>query len=362
MARTYRVALIGCGGIARMHASSVDDMDEAALVAISDIRPEAMTQFGTAYGITETARYADYREMLSATKPDIVIVATRADSHAEISIAAMRAGAHVLCEKPIAVDLAEADAMISASEQTGRKLATNTQRHTDPVYLFAKQLIRDGFIGSLRTIRSECKTYPAAIGMMNIGAHLFDASSLFGGPARWVSSSLTMADGRSVQRQDVTTGDRDVGLAIGEVGTVAIGYDNTVVGISEYWEGIATYGFELAGTDGALQIRGAEPVLYHSTGGGGKANDAIEWTCVKVPLTADQARVYERGRWSTHHMMRDLILAIEKDTNPECSGYDGREAMEINHAAFVSAIERRRVDLPLASRDHPLKVWATDRM
>jgi predicted dehydrogenase len=357
MPKTYRVALIGCGGIARLHARSITDLPEAELVALADIRPEAINQFGDTYDIPTDRRFTDYSVLLDAVRPDIAIVATRADTHAEITIAALDRGINVLCEKPIAVDLREADAMIEASARSGAKLAINTQRHTDPVFLHAKRLVSEGAVGDLRAIRSECKTYTAAVGMMNIGSHLFDAMNLIGGSPHWVFADLTAREGKPIAADDITTGDRGTGLAAGDIGTVLIGYNGGVTGISEYWEGVGAYGFEVVGTRAILAIRGTDPVLYRTTGGGGKVNEPIVWDTVDVPLSSEDRRVFDANRWGTQFMMRDLIRAIENNEQPSCSGYAGRSAMEINHAAFVSARTGSRVLLPLQDREHPQKSW-----
>jgi predicted dehydrogenase len=360
MPRKYRVALIGCGGIARLHARSITDLPEAELVALADIRPETIEQFGDTYGIPTDRRHTDYTELLDEVRPDIAIVATRADTHAEITIVALDRGINVLCEKPIAVDLREADAMIEASVRCDAKLAINTQRHTDPVFLHAKRLVSEGAVGELRVIRSECKTYTAAVGMMNIGSHLFDAMNLIGGSPLWVTADITAHEGRRISTADITTGDRGTGLAVGDVATVLIGYDGGVTGISEYWEGVGTYGFEVVGTRAILAIRGIDPVLYRTTGGGGKVNEPIVWEAVDVPLSDADRKVFEANRWGTQFMMRDLIRAIENDEQPSCSGSAGRSAMEINHAAFLSARSGSRVQIPLQDRDHPLKSWLSE--
>ncbi len=353
-----RVAIIGCGGIAKLHADSYMDMPEVDLVALSDIRQEALEQFGEKYGVPNECRFARYEDMLDAAKPDIAVVATRPDVHAEPSIAALGRGIHVLCEKPIALDLAQADAMVAASAASGAKLAINTQRHTDPVFLHARRMLHDGVIGDLRTIRSECKSYPAGIGMSNIGAHLFDAMALFGGPAKWVFAHLTNEAGDDIAPGDVGSGDRGTGTAAGDVGCVHIGYKSGAMGVSEYWEGTASYGFELEGTTGALAMRGSDPVVLHTAGGGGKATEAIEWNAVEVPLSDSDRRALGIARWGLHPMMQSLIDAIETDRDPACSGRDGTEALEITMAAYVSQKAGARAHLPLADRRHPLVDWS----
>lgn len=358
MCALTRVAVVGCGGIARTHVESYLDMPEVDLVAIADIRPEALEEFGATYGVPPEKHFADYQELYDDARPDIVAVATRADAHAAPTIAALERGIHVLCEKPIALDLAEADAMIAASEASGAKLAINTQRHTDPVFLYARTLLHDGKIGDLRTIRSECKSYTAAVGMSNIGAHMFDAMALYAGPARWVFAHLTTADGREITAADVGTGDRGTGLGAGDVGTVQIGYRSGAMGLSEYWVGVSSYGFEIVGTNGVLAIRGADPVVLYTGGSDGKATAPVEWERLDVPLTEDEREAYALNRWALHPMMRSLIVAIREEARPPCSGYDGREALEITMAAYVSQRTGRRAELPLPNRQHPLKEWA----
>jgi predicted dehydrogenase len=352
-----RVAIVGCGGIAHTHAASCVAMPGVDLVALADIRPEALAEFGKAFRVPTENHFDDYRAMYESVKPDIVAVCTRPAQHHAPTVAALQRGIHVLCEKPVALDLVEADEMIIVSERTGAKLAINTQRHTDPVYRRAANLVRDGIIGELRTVRSECKTYRAGYGMMNIGSHYLDAMSLFAGEAAWVFAHITNAKGHEISPRDVDQGDRDTGPVAGEHCTIQIGYRSGVTGISEYWVGTTTFGFEVVGTKGALTIRGDANVMV-TRGGGGKARDAIVWEPVEIALTDEERKSFEpAGRWSTVNMMAALITAIEQDAPPACSGHDGRAALEIIMAAYRSQRSGARVKLPLADRKHPLRDW-----
>jgi len=352
-----RVALVGCGGIARTHADSCVAMPEVRLVALADIRPEALDEFGARYDVPPENRFTDYVALYRKVKPDIVAVCTRPMQHHAPTVAALERGIHVLCEKPMATDLVEADEMIATSERTGAKLAINTQRHTDPVYLHAVKLVKGGIIGDLRTVRSECKTYKAGYGMMNIGSHYLDAMGLFAGEADWVFAHLVNSEGHDITPADIEEGSRDVGLTAGDMGTLQIGYKNGVMGIAEFWEGTATFGFEVVGTKGALTIRGGDDELLVTTGGGGKARSPITWEPVEVPFTEEERAALAIKRWSTIPMMRALIKAIKEHTRPACSGYDGRAALEIIMASYVSQRTGARAKLPLEDRRHPLSVW-----
>lgn len=114
-----RVALIGTGGIAKSHAEVLQqEVDDAELVAVVDVREDAVKAFAENY--TVSACYTDAGTMLSEEKPDIVHICTPPQLHCELSVQALEAGAWVLCEKPLAASLKELDLIADAEERTGR--------------------------------------------------------------------------------------------------------------------------------------------------------------------------------------------------------------------------------------------------
>lgn len=115
-----RVGLIGCGFMGRMHAAVLASIPDVELVAVCSHRPEAgAAQLAEKYGVP--AIY-DWKEMIARQDLDVIDICLPTDLHAEVAIAAMHAGKHVFCEKPMARTVAEADAMIAASRETGRRL------------------------------------------------------------------------------------------------------------------------------------------------------------------------------------------------------------------------------------------------
>ena len=100
MEKKMGFAIIGCGRIAPKHAEAVTALSDARLVAVCDILPEHAQAFADKYGATP---YTDYEEMLKQADIDIVTIATPSDLHAEIGIAAAKAGKHVIVEKPMAM-------------------------------------------------------------------------------------------------------------------------------------------------------------------------------------------------------------------------------------------------------------------
>ncbi|RSK26655.1 gfo/Idh/MocA family oxidoreductase [Bacillus sp. HMF5848] len=125
---TIRVGIIGCGGIANFkHMPSLAKIEEVHMVAFCDVNVERAEKAKGEYGKPEASVYSDYKTMLTEAKLDVVHVCTPNISHAEISIAAMEAGCHVMCEKPMAKTTDEARTMVEAAKRTGKKLTIGYQ-------------------------------------------------------------------------------------------------------------------------------------------------------------------------------------------------------------------------------------------
>jgi len=118
-----KVGIIGCGGIANgKHMPSLSQLDHVELVAFCDIVEAKAVKANTMYGDETSKVYTDYKEMLKDNSIDVVHVCTPNKSHSFITIDALEAGKHVLCEKPMAKTSAEAQAMVEAAQRTGKKL------------------------------------------------------------------------------------------------------------------------------------------------------------------------------------------------------------------------------------------------
>ncbi|WP_404454709.1 Gfo/Idh/MocA family oxidoreductase [Virgibacillus necropolis] len=126
--KKLKVAIIGCGGIANgKHLPSLKKVEQVELVAFCDVEVEKAQVAADGYGTSNATVYEDYKELLKDTTIDVVHVCTPNSSHAEISIAAMKAGKDVMCEKPMAKTSEEAKQMVAAAEETGRKLSIGYQ-------------------------------------------------------------------------------------------------------------------------------------------------------------------------------------------------------------------------------------------
>lgn len=150
MSKVYRVGIVGCGGIANgKHLPSLSKLANVELAAFCDIVPERAEEAAAKYGIDGAKVYADYREMLKEEQLDIVHVLTPNDSHAEISIAALEAGHHVMCEKPMAKSAADARKMVEAAKRSGKKLTVGYNNRFRPDSLYLKKLCEAGKLGHI---------------------------------------------------------------------------------------------------------------------------------------------------------------------------------------------------------------------
>ena len=147
-----RVGVIGCGSIAQhRHLPEYQANKNVELVAVCDSNEERANQIAAKY---EVEVYTNYEELLSSGTVDAVSVCTPNYLHAPISIAALNAGLHVLCEKPMSTSKQEAEAMIAAAKESGKKLMIAHNQRFVASHQRARQLIASGEIGKIYSFRT----------------------------------------------------------------------------------------------------------------------------------------------------------------------------------------------------------------
>src|SRR2546427_10832855 len=140
--------LIGCGDIARKRiAPALRDLDLCDLVAVSRERAELVEEFAREFGARRS--YETWRQLLSDTEIDAVYIATPVHLHAAQTIAAAEAGKHVLCEKPMAMNVRECEQMMAACRANNVKLGVAYYRHFYPVIGRIKKVMASGEIGDV---------------------------------------------------------------------------------------------------------------------------------------------------------------------------------------------------------------------
>lgn len=149
-----RWGLIGCGDISRQRvAPALRDLENVEFVSVSRKQSEKAAEFAGEFGAKKW--YSDWREQLQDDGIDAVYIATPVNLHAEQTIYAAQYGKHVLCEKPMAINVADCEDMLQAARTNGIKLGVAYYRHFYPVILRIKELVRGGAIGKLVLIQSN---------------------------------------------------------------------------------------------------------------------------------------------------------------------------------------------------------------
>jgi predicted dehydrogenase len=146
---TIRVALIGLGDVAVAHLEGYRGLADIEVVAGADVRADRARQVAERYGFQP---YTDYLDMIAREKPDIVSVLTTVKTHREITEAAADHGVHVLCEKPLALTVADTEAMIARCRDRGVKLFYAASYRFLPPVVKARELIRSGAIGDVQLL------------------------------------------------------------------------------------------------------------------------------------------------------------------------------------------------------------------
>ena len=147
-----RLGIIGLG-VGSHHLMATKDMENVTVCAVCDTNGELLAKVAEEHNVQKAS--TDYREMLADPEIDAVIVATPDQIHCEMVCAALRAGKHVLCEKPIALHVDECREMLAVAEETGKLLMAGQVVRMTPSFVMAKQMIDDGLLGDLYFIESE---------------------------------------------------------------------------------------------------------------------------------------------------------------------------------------------------------------
>ncbi len=182
MAHTYKTCLIGCGRMGATiddevadrpnsflwlpfsHAAAAVACNRTDLVAVSDIFGEKAETIRQRYGAARA--YTDYQEMIEKEKPDIVCIATRPGSHADITVFAAENGVKgIYCEKPLCCSMEEADVMVDIVEKHGVKFNYGTQRRFMSIYRKVRELVDAGEIGDIQCTIAQYGTSSAMWGL-----------------------------------------------------------------------------------------------------------------------------------------------------------------------------------------------------
>ncbi|SDD40738.1 Predicted dehydrogenase [Paenibacillus sp. UNCCL117] len=323
----YRVAVIGAGGIAGPHLAALHQLERTTPVAIADIQEDRARERAQAYeGVNS---YKDYREMLQVEKPDIAIVTLPHFLHKEAALACAEAGAHLLLEKPMALDVKECDEILEAVNRSGiRVLVGHTQRYIAE-NLEAKRRIDLGELGRLVMINDarhvdyfhdkrpgwffERRLAGGGI-LANLGSHSIDK-------AVWLSGSRVIRV-KAIVSPHGGKGDIEGG------GAVFLHHENgtaTTI-VQSGFKGAARNETELLFTGGKLRLR-TSTSLDISTG---SDYEPIEVQKEQLPFILQ---------------LLDLISHIETGSETACTLEDSRHIVAVIEALYRSHASGREEEV-----------------
>jgi predicted dehydrogenase len=362
----YRTAIIACGTIARVHARGWADVPgrPVTIGAIADTHPDARREFGDFFDVPQEHRYADYREMLDAERPDFVDVCSWHRQHAEMTIAAAaRRPKAIICQKPMAIDLAEADQMLTACERNGVKLFIAFQRPHHATWLKARDLIRQGVIGKPIQVAIDDGGNILNTNSHNIRLALF----LMDEPrVEWVIGAVERTT--EVMERGIPCEDRCLGLAGCDNGATILIMGELLSrdpAGTEHRVRLAQ-GARVVGTDGIMELWTERPPRDQIPSDapmnqpeGPSAGYNVEYGVVRYLNAGSGGWVNVEAPWHDcwAHQDQEVIDSVEgRLEQPISDGRYGRNVQEVMMALYESARKRQRIDLPLKTRVNPLSL------
>lgn len=329
MGGKLRVGLVGCGGMGTALARHCNSLEDAVVTGVYDPDASAAARVAEEFGAKV---YSSCSRLLRGAV-DAVIVATPNDLHAPITIEAARRGKHVFCEKPMAMSVADCDAMIEAAEEAGIKLMVGQVLRLFPVFWKTREIAVSGEIGSpflisvvrLGPIHGLARGWRAT--KKHSGGVLFEIHVHELDFMRWV-----MGEAESVY------------ASTGHFTPAQIEFEDTAVVHIRYKSGgigILHCGTSSAMNRNAMMVQCSEGTLTNGGFGG-----PIEYARFgEQPRVIEQREIQKEEPY--HEEVRSWVDAITKDTPMVFDGHDGRAAIELVEAAYRSAASGKPVRLPL---------------
>ena len=346
-----KYALIGCGRIATNHIKAATN-NHFDIEAVCDIVPENMQTLLAKHGLENDEsikRFTDYKQMLAEVKPTLVAIATESGKHAEIALACIAAGCHVIIEKPIALSVADAEEIVKRGKEKGVWVCACHQNRFNLSVQHIRNAVDQGRFGKMshgcihvRWNRNQDYYTQAPWrgtwaqdggALMNQSIHGIDL-------LRWLMGDEVeevFAYTRNQNHPFIEA--EDIGLAVLKFKNGAIG---TIEGTTNVFPANLEETLYLFGEKGTVKAGGksVNTVDYWQFSDA-QAEDAM----LSQGLVEETSNVYGNGHTSVY---ADMLEAIEQNRAPYIDGEAGKRAMELVLAIYKSAAEGKPVQLPLA--------------
>jgi UDP-N-acetyl-2-amino-2-deoxyglucuronate dehydrogenase len=343
--RAVRVALVGCGRIARNHFDAIRTVDGLELAAVCDVVEERAREAGEAQGVPW---FRSLEEMLQRVDCDVVAVCTPSGLHPAHGLIAARAGRHVITEKPMAISLEAADRLIDGCDAAGVHLFVVKQNRLNPPIQLVRRAIEKGRFGRLYLANVTVRWtrpqdyYDAAPwrgtwefdggAIMNQASHYVDLLQWLVGPVESVmAKTATLA--RRIETEDT--------------GAAVMRFRNGALGVLEVT--MLTFPRNMEGSITLLGERGSVKV------GGLAVNRVEHWQfadyddddkLVEAAAT-NPSSVYGFGHEGYY---RNVLAVLQGRAQPDTDGRQGRKSLELILGIYESAKSGRDVPIPLRPR------------
>jgi UDP-N-acetyl-2-amino-2-deoxyglucuronate dehydrogenase len=340
--RNFRIALAGCGRISKNHFDAIDRVDGLELVAVCDVDPARAEQAATE---NHVACFTSYEKMLKEAKADVITIATPSGLHADQGVAAAQAGKHGVMEKPMAISLTGADALVHACDKAGVQLFVVKQNRLNPPIQLLKHAVDKNRFG--RVYLASCTVHWARPqeyydqapwrgtwefdggAFMNQASHYVDLIQWLMGPVESVmAKTATLA--RRIETED--TGVAILKFRNGALGSIEV----TMLAYPRNLEGSIT----VLGEKGSVKIGGTavNKVDYWQFAEYDDDDKLIEAVDTNPP------NVYGLGHQGYY---RNVLAVLRGEAKPDTDGRAGRKSLELILGIYESAKTGREVPLPL---------------
>ncbi|WP_100374565.1 Gfo/Idh/MocA family protein [Bacillus sp. FJAT-45037] len=340
--KRLKVAVIGCGSIAtNRHLPEYHQNENVEIVAVCDVVEERAQKTAHQY---EAKAYTSYEELFAKESIDLVSVCTPNYLHAKISVAALSAGLHVLCEKPMATSKEECDAMIEAAKESGKKLMIAHNQRFVASHQKARDLIASGEVGKIYSFRTAFghagpetwsadgkeswffKKDEAFIGAMgDLGVHKSDLLRyILGEEVTEVSAFVTTS-----AKENASVDDSAVAILKTESGTIGT--------LAASWSYVAK-------EDNSTIIYGEKAILRLE-------DDPVHSLVVEyktgeiVRYELGQIQSNDEGGQSNSHVIDHFVQAILRNDEPLITGIEGKRSLDIILGAMEASETGRTIRL-----------------
>ena len=357
MARPVRVGIVGSQFISSIHAEALRTVAAAELFAVASPTPGHAQAFAERFDVPRAV--TDYRRLLEMDEIDLIVLGVPNDLHAPYTLQAAAAGKHVVCEKPLALNLAEADAMIAACRTAGVKLMYAEELCFAPKYVRLKKLLDDGALGAPTLLKQmEKHDGPHAPHFWNVERSGGGVTMDMGCHAieffRWMLDKPPI---RSVFAQMATQVHREQTRG-DDNALLLLEFDGGCLGLAEEsWT-------KLGGMDDRAEVYGSRGVAYadllrgnsivtYSAGG-------YDYAVEKAGTTAGWSfTIYEEiWNYGFPQEMAHFVDCVRHDLPPRETGEDGRAVLDAIFAAYRSAATGCKTPLPFATAAaRPIDLW-----